>query len=144
MIDGVTNSDAIPVLERLMQFAGRRHKLIVNNIANLSTPNFRPQDLDVAAFQAMLGEAVDRRRAEHGNSGGALDMEGSSQLEFTKHGLEIRPEASGENILFHDGNDRNLERIMQNLVENASTFRMAADFLRSRFDLINTAIRERI
>lgn len=144
MIDGVTNSDAIPVLERLLQFAGRRHKLIVNNIANLSTPDFRPQDLDVKEFQALLGEAVDRRRAKYGNSGGPLDLKGSSQIEFTKNGLVVRPEASGENILFHDRNDRNLERIMQNLVENALTFRMAADFMRSRFDLINTAIRERI
>ncbi len=144
MIDGVINSDAIPVLERLIQFAGQRHKLIVNNIANLSTPDFRPQDLDVKAFQATLAEAVDARRAEHGAGGGVLDVKRTRQLEFSRHGLKINPRAAGENILFHDRNDRNLERIMQDLVENASTFRMAADFMRSRFDLINTAIRERI
>ncbi len=33
---------------------------------------------------------------------------------------------------------------MQALAENFMTFRLAAELLRSRFDLINTAIRERI
>ena len=54
MIDGVTNADALPVLERLMQFAGRRHQIIVNNIANLDTPGFRPVDVSVDDFRAEL------------------------------------------------------------------------------------------
>jgi len=136
MIDGVSNADAIPVLERMIQFAGRRHALITNNIANLSTPGFRPMDLDVHAFQSALADAVDRRREAHGNAGGELDP-GPRPSAPTA-------EALGENILFHDANDRDLERIMQDLVENASTFRLAADLLRTRFELINTAIRERL
>ncbi|MCZ6836358.1 MAG: hypothetical protein O7G85_11340 [Planctomycetota bacterium] len=144
MIDGVTNSDAIPALEKLMQFAGRRHTLIVNNIANLSTPGFRPTDLDVESFQAMLGEGIDERRKANGAGGGDLNLKSTRELDFSNNRLEVTPQALGENILFHDGNDRNLERIMQDLIENASTFRMAADFFRSRMDLINTAIRERI
>ena len=59
-------------------------------------------------------------------------------------GLVLHPEAMGANVLFHDRNDRDVERIMQELVENFMTFRFAADLLKSRFDLINTAIRERI
>lgn len=144
MIAGVTNSDAIPALEKLLQFSGRRHTLIANNIANLSTPEFRPMDLNVDSFQAMLGEGIDRSRKTHGATGGDLPVKSTRQLDFSQDRLEISPEALGENILFHDGNDRNLERIMQDLVENASTFRMAADFFRSRFELLNTAIRERI
>lgn len=135
MIDGVTNADAIPVLEKLIQFAGRRHTLIADNIANLSTPDYRPVDLDVPAFQAALGEAIDRRRETHGNAGGGLEAPRTVSAPA--------PDFLGENILFHDRNDRNLERIMQDLVENASTFRMAAQFVRNRFELINTAIRER-
>ena len=45
MIDGLNNADALPVLERVLQFAGQRHRLIVNNIANLNTPGFRPMDV---------------------------------------------------------------------------------------------------
>ncbi len=144
MIDGVTNSDAIPVLERLLQFAGQRHRLITNNIANLSTPEFRPTDLSVDRFQETLGAAIDERRARRGNSGG--DFEAGTTKASTLGALNdaFQPRPEGENVLFHDRNDRNLESIMQDLVENYSVFRTAAELTQSRFDLINTAIRERI
>ena len=57
---------------------------------------------------------------------------------------ELRPDDSRQNILFHDRNDRDAERITQSLVENFMTFRMASELLRNRYNLINTAIRERI
>ena len=60
MISSVTNSEALPVLERLVQFAGARHRLIVGNIANLDTPEYRPVDASVKGFQAALGRAIDR------------------------------------------------------------------------------------
>ncbi|UCD76360.1 MAG: hypothetical protein JSV91_05430 [Phycisphaerales bacterium] len=144
MIDGVVNADAIPVLERLMQFAGQRHRLIVHNIANLDTPDYRPVDVSVADFQAQLGEAIDQRRAAHGATGVELPLEDSSQVSFTADSLKLHPEPAGGNILFHDGNDRSVERIMQGLVENFMVFRTASEFIKSRFDLINTAIRERL
>ncbi len=144
MIEGVTNSDALPVLERLLQFAGRRHRVIVNNIANLSTPNFRPQDLSVDRFQAALGGAIDHRREHHGNAGGPLESSPGGVGAFDALDSLLSPQASGRNILFHDRNDRSVESIMQDLVENYSVFRLAAEFTRSRFDLINSAIRERV
>ena len=144
MIDGVTNSDAIPVLERLLQFAGERHRLITHNIANLSTPDFRPVDLSVDRFQEALGEAIDQRRTNRGNAGGDLESGASSRATLESLSDAFQPRPNGENVLFHDRNDRNLESIMQDLVENYSVFRMAAEFTRNRFDLINTAIRERL
>ena len=144
MINGVTNADAVGVLERMIQFAGQRHRLIVNNIANLSTPGFRPKDVSVAAFQRQLGEAIDARRAGSGASGGDLLLEDSQEVTIRPDGMVLHPRPVGDNILFHDGNDRNVERLMQDLVENFLVFRTAAELLRSRFDLINTAIRERI
>ena len=140
MIDAVANADALPVLERLLQFAGQRHRLIVNNIANFDTPGFRPADVSVEAFQEQLAEAIDDRRAR----GGPLEIKDSAQVELTPTGIELYPEPVGRNLLFHDGNDRDLERTMQDLAENFMTFRFAAELLRSRFDLVNTAIRERI
>ena len=57
MIDGVTNTEGIASLERLVQFAGQRHRLIVNNIANFDTPGYRPTDVSVTDFQEQLGDA---------------------------------------------------------------------------------------
>jgi len=144
MIDGLTNADAIPVLERMVQFAGARHRLIINNIANIDTPHFRPMDVSVESFQANLGEAIDERRAEHGNGGGPMPMKSTSEVEFGSGRLDLKATPIGDNILYHDRNDRDPERLMQDLVENFMVFRTAAELLRSRFDLINTAIRERI
>lgn len=144
MIDGVTNADAIPVLERLLQFSGQRHRMITNNIANASTPGFRPSDLPVAQFQRQLGEAIDERRTRHGAAGGALLPRDAAGIEFRQDGMVIESQPLAENLMFHDGNDRDVERMMQDLVENFMTFRLAADFARSRFDLLNSAISERV
>lgn len=142
MIPGLTNSEGIDVLERLTQFAAQRHRIIANNVANLSTPGFRPVDVDPRQFQAQLAQAVDARR--EGSPAANLALESSSQVEVDRHGLTLRPEPIAEGILFHDGSDHDVERIMQDLVENFMTFRMAAQLLRSRFDLLETAIRERL
>jgi flagellar basal-body rod protein FlgB len=146
MIDGLTNSEAMPVLERLMQFSGQRQRLIANNIANLSTPNFLPSNVSVEGFQQQLRQAVDERRSGRNSSGpgGDLALENSSEVTFLRDGVELTPQPMNDNILFHDGNDRNIERIMQDLVENMMVFRTAAQFHKSRIDLLTTAIRERM
>ena len=146
MIDGVTNSDGIGVLERLMQFAGQRHRLIATNIANLSTPNYRPLDVSVTDFQKQLGEAIDRQRQTELEpvSPDELPIESTSQVEVSPVGLTLHPQPAGDNLLFHDGNDRSLEHQMKDLVENFMTFRFAAEAIRNRFDIINTAIRGRV
>lgn len=144
MISGVTNGGAIPVLERLMQFAGQRHGLLANNIANLSTPGYRPVDVSVAGFQEQLGEAIDARREAHGNAGGELRLSSSEQVRVHGDGMTLQGQAAGENILFHDGNDRDLDRTMQALVENFMAFRTAAQFMRREFDTLRMAISERI
>lgn len=144
MIAGLTNAGSIPVLERTMQFAGQRHALIVHNIANLSTPDYRPLDVSVSAFQKQLGEAMDDRRARHGNRGGELKLPSSSEVEVNDREMTLHPTPAGENILFHDENDRDLERTMQHMVENFTMYRSAAQFLRREFETLNLAIRERL
>src|SRR5437762_1331154 len=109
MIEGVTNADSIPVLERLIQFAGQRHRLITNNIANLSTPGFRPADVSVAEFQAQLGQAIDARRSKSDAPQAEFALQSTSEVEVDRTGLTLHPKPAGENILFHDGNDRDVE-----------------------------------
>ncbi len=143
MIDGVTNTEGLPVLERLVQFAGQRHRLIVNNIANFDTPGYRPLDVSVQDFRTQLGEAIDERRVS-AHRGGSLEIEDSAQIEFRAGSMTLHPTPIGDNILFHDGNDRDLDRTMQDLVENFLTFRMATELMRSRYDILRSAIAERV
>ena len=144
MIDGLTNAGSIPVLERMAQFAGARHRLITHNVANLSTPEFRPVDVSVDLFRSQLRAAVEQRREDRPNGSGPLELEPTDEITFTEDGLQMEPKPIGENILFHDRNDRDLERTMQDLAENFMVYRQAMDLLRNRYQLLNQAIRERL
>ena len=143
-IEGLTNADAMPVLEAAATVAAQRNRFIQNNIANFSTPNYEPTDVNVRSFQEDLGEAIDRRRKKYGGMRGELRIKESAQL---KHdgpgGLRIIPQASGRNIMFHDRNNRDLERTMQDLTENTAAFRVATEFLRAHTALLQSAISER-
>jgi len=144
-IDQVTNAGAMPALRATMSFAGQRQTLIAHNIANVETPNFRPLDVSTAHFQAVLGEAIDRRRAATGGSAGELRFETTRELRPGRDGsIRLNPQTTTGNILFHDRNDRDLERMMQDLAENYGAYRLASELLRVETSKMQRALTERV
>lgn len=145
LIDGVTNADAIPALSAMVEFAGKRQELIAHNVANISTPNFRPVDVSVERFRGQLAEAVDRRRERFGGQRGDLRMSPTKEVAQDRSGrLWIRPTEAGRNVLFHDRNNRDVERLMQDLAENTAVFRVATDLLRAQTEQLRSAISLRV
>ena len=144
MVGDMFNHGSMQVLERLVQFTGKRHHLITHNIANLSTPYFRPKDLSVDQFQRQMRRAVERRRDGIAPVDGKLEPRDSRQVRFREGGLDVAPHPMDENILFHDRNNRDLERIMQDLAENTLTHNTGLQLLKSELDLLKMAIRERV
>lgn len=146
MIDAMFQNGALPTLERVVEFTHARHALLTHNIANLSTPHFQPRDVSPRTFQAALGRAIDRRRRQPDPVRGDLPMTPTRELRFDDRGrLTLRPEGNPRrHILFHDRNNRDLERIMQDLAENTLTHRAAVDLVRNQFEMMRIAIRERI
>lgn len=144
MIAEIFESGALPALERLAQFTEQRHKVLVNNIANFDTPFFKPRDLDPKSFQDALGKAIDRRRATITPMRGRLDISDTRQLTFYSDRMAVDAAPTNQNILFHDQNNRDLERTMQHLAENTLAHNVAIELLRSEYALIETAIRERV
>ncbi|MFM7052083.1 MAG: flagellar basal body rod protein FlgB [Planctomycetota bacterium] len=140
MIDGVLGSSSLPALERSLQFMSARQKLLSANLANAETPGFRPVDVDPRDFQASLREALDSGRTDER---GGVAFDDAAPVAFGPEGTVLRPEYLGDNVLFHDGTDASVERAMQRLSENAYFFRTAAQLMRSQFEMINAAIRER-
>ncbi len=140
MIDGFLGNTSLPALERSMQFMSARQKLLAGNIANAETPGFRPVDVNPRAFQQALQQALDEDRVD---TQGSLQFDPSAPIAFTEAGTELKPEILADNIMFHDGNDRSMERLMQRLSENVYAFRIASQLLRNQFELVNAAIRER-
>ncbi len=145
LVNEVANSGAMPALEMMMRFAAQRQRLIASNIANISTPDYRQKDVSVESFQAALRQAVDRRRAQNAGQSGELAVSDTREVRFGPGGeLRLRPSEPTTNILFHDRGNRNIERLMQDQVENATVFRVAGDLLKSRYDLMRSAIAERV
>lgn len=131
-----------------MRYSAQRHKFLAHNVANIDTPYFKPTDVRPRDFQAALGEAIDERRARWGGHRGDLNFRSGNGIRpgvdtLGRPSFDLEPAPTHENILFHDQNDRSLERLMQDLVENTATFQLASQLHKTRTDLLNTAIRER-
>lgn len=146
MIAELSNHGSTPVLERLVQFTEARQGVLAHSIANLSTPHFRPTDLAVGEFQSRLGRAIERRRAERSPQRGPLDFGSSSggSIRFRRGSLDATPMPRDENVLFHDRNNRDLDRLMQSLAENQMAHGFAVTVLRRQFDSLRSAISERV
>lgn len=146
LIRDLATTGAMPTLESMLRFSGQRQRLLAHNIANIDTPGFQPRDADPLAFQATLARAVDERRERTGGVSGDLTWNETREVRRVdaRGGLELTPRTPGQGILHHDRNNSDLERIMQDLVENAAVYRVAADLLRSQRTQLHNAIAQRV
>ena len=120
-----------PVIEASVRFAAARHRLIVENIANVDTPNYIQKDLSVEKFQSLLQDRVAQRSARSDGSVHFDDIQG-----------ELENETSG--VLFHDGNNRSMEQLMSDSAKNALFHNMMLELLRKQFSSIELALKERV
>ena len=144
MMQGMFDNGSLPVLERMVQFTEARHKVLTHNIANLSTPYFKPKDLNTESFQASLRDAIDKRRSSATPSSGKLQFRNTDQVKFEHDRLLGVPSATNDGVLFHDQNNRDVVRVMQDLAENTLAHNTAIELIRNQFALMQMAIRERL
>lgn len=137
------NKGSIPVLERGISFAARRHEALVHNIANSDTPFYKVQDLPVDEFHKLLLRSIEERDRR---TVPIFKFEGSSRIVPTSlGGVAARPfEPRQEGILKHDENTFRVETEMSKLAENTGTYNTLTQILGHQFDLLKTAIRERV
>jgi len=140
VINDLLGNPSLRALERSLQFMSARQKLLASNLANAETPGYRPVDVDPRAFQSALRAALDTGRVD---GAGSLIFDDGGPVSFEGGETQLEPTVLGENVLFHDGNDRSMERMFQRLTENVYTFRMASQLLRGQFESLGAAIRER-
>jgi flagellar basal-body rod protein FlgB len=144
VIDLFSQSASFQTLELSLRFASQRQQILAHNVANITTPNFIPKDVSVDEFRRTLSRAVKDREASPAPTG-LLSWRETRELGRGPSGeIVLHPRTPGRGLLFHDRNNRDLERLMQDVAENAGAFRVAADLLRTRFDAIRTAISQRV
>ena len=129
-IDRLLNEGSAPLLEQVVRFAAQRHKLIAENVVNVSTPGYRQKDLSLEKFQKMLSSRLDRR-----------DETGPGMVSFDDITNEVENPRKG--ILFHDGNNRSMEQLMSDQAKNALMHNMAIEMLRRQFKTMEMALSER-
>jgi flagellar basal-body rod protein FlgB len=143
LIQDLENAGSLPVLGQMLQFGAQRQKLLVHNIANMETPDFRPVDVSIKDFQKNLAKAVDQRRAQTGGMQGDLSVDDSREITQSQGALSLHPRTPSGNILYHDRNNRDLERMMQDLAENSLNYKATVDLMRRENDLLRSAISQR-
>lgn len=145
-ISDISSSGALPALEMTIRFASQRQRVLAHNIANIHTPNFIARDVSPETFQKVLSEAVDKRRDKTAGAFGGLDWKEDNGLRKNPRTGEIQlePTAPHGGVLGHDRNATDIERLMQDMVENASVARAAGDLYRKQKSSILSAIAQRI
>lgn len=130
-IERLINQGNAPLAEQVVKFTAARHKLLTENIANVSTPGYRNKDLDQAAFNAMLRDRVAERREAPPGLTRFEDIAG-----------ELTDPNTG--LLFHDRNNRSMEQLMVDGAKNALMHNLVVELLRKQFGSMEAALKERL
>ncbi len=119
-------SKTIDLLSGMLDYRAARHKVIVSNIANLDTPNFKPQEL---TFTASLAEAA---------------ASGQAATLTRTHNKHLSPGSAQEApFQVHQAGDKvEIDREMTNLAENNLMYNLTVELLSRKFKGIDTALRE--
>jgi flagellar basal-body rod protein FlgB len=130
-IERLLNQGNGPLLEQMLKFTDARHKLIAENVVNISTPNYRQKDLSLEKFQGMLRDRVRMKNDAPPGSVGFSDI--NAELEHPTKG-----------ILFHDGNNRSIEQLTTDQAKNAMMHNLVVELLRKQYGALESALKERV
>jgi flagellar basal-body rod protein FlgB len=129
----IANSSFFGMLRTRLDQLSERQRLISENIANASTPGYRPRDLDTAAFERALasqnqgGLRMTRTNAGHMTSGGG--------------GGDVRVVTRDDSETTIDGNAVVLEDEMARAADTRMQFETGVALYQKGLQLVRMAIR---
>jgi flagellar basal-body rod protein FlgB len=132
-IDGLF-SGIIPVLEQDLAARSKRFDVIVSNIANADTPNYK-------AFELVLDQQL--KEPKPGSAVIELVRTHPAHLSANKtasNGLTLRQAAAPRFSLRGDGNTVDLDNEMTTMAENSIRYKASAQMLRERFKALKLAM----
>jgi flagellar basal-body rod protein FlgB len=163
MLSELFASTNIPVLGEVLNFTQARQGVLAGNIANVNTPGYRTRDLSPAAFQEQLKAAISESRSlrlsRREPLSPGLSLPGTSSPGLSSHGLSAagltrgsddpsdpirQVSASLENILYHDDTNIDLEKQVAEISKNQLLHNFALTVLTDQFQLLESAISERV
>ena len=137
------NIDTIPLFSMLRSRLGyltQREGLISQNVANASTPNYAPRDLDGFSFSGAMAAS------EGGSGAGGLEAapaaEGHIALGAAKPGGAWKAQVMPDSEATLDGNQVVLEDQMMKMNEARMDYDAAVGFYQKSLNMIQMAIRK--
>jgi len=139
MIDSLISSPTTQMLEQTLDFTEQRHNVLLEDIANVSTPGYVQRDVSVDAFQQSLQAAIAKTQGSNNDdyepeSNDAADFVPGSSL------VQVKPQEVANTVAFHDRGVRSMEYLMGQLGDNAMAHNTVSQLLKSRYDWITKAI----
>jgi flagellar basal-body rod protein FlgB len=129
----IANSSFFGLLRARLDHLSERQRLIAENIANASTPGYRPRDIDASGFERMLASAA---------GGRGLTMSRTNTAHMTPNGsAEVRTITRDDSETTIDGNAVVLEEQMARAAETRMAFETGVALYQKGLDLLRLAAR---
>jgi len=122
------------LLVKIIEFTQTRHKILTENITNIHSPGFVPEDLVVDEFSDLLSSAIDEHIANR-----RLVLRDTENIKFGISGsFEVKPVVGKyAKELLKENRDEYIELQINKLLENALNQRVAAELLRQKQGMIS-------
>lgn len=138
------NIDTIPLFSMLRSRLGyltQREGLIAQNVANASTPNYAPRDLDGFTFQGAMQASEGGGAAAAGGLAAAPSAEGHIALQAAKPAGAWKAQVTPDSEATLDGNQVVLEDQMMKMSEARMDYDAAIGFYQKSLGLLRMAAR---
>jgi flagellar basal-body rod protein FlgB len=136
MIARLFQNSTIPVLQDVVSFTQARQGVLAGNLANVHTPGYRTRDLSVESFQQALKKKVEAEQL------GNVSSPGHATTPSAEAARDVK--ASLTNLVYHDGTNIDIERQVVEATKNQYVHNLAVSIMTNQFQLLQTAINERV
>ncbi len=169
MLNRLFDRTPVPLLQEVAAFAQARQEMLAGNLANVHTPGYKTRDISVDDFQTKLkayAQSLKQRPVEAEKPAALFNLSnmptGMAELLAARGGagakaatstkVEEKPtqqalaevQASMRNVLYHDRTDIDLEKQVAEVTKNQYMHNMAVALMTNQFQLMQTAISERV
>ena len=126
----VFNQVGIPSYEKYLDLASFRHKLISSNVANVSTPGYKSQDID---FQTEFKKSIGKSEQLPGVTTHANHIPlGASESKS--------PDVRREKVKGDEMNSVNIDKEISNMAQNELRYTIGAKLLQNKFSSLSKVI----
>lgn len=126
--------DNISLLSELLEAKTLRHDILLNNIANADTPNFKRSDV---SFEEKLRKALEDK---------SMPLDATHEKHFTnkKNLHDIKPNIymQKDRSLRNDNNNVDIDKEMVELSKNMISYNIVSDQIQKNFKILQSAISE--